>query len=458
MFITNSLICAEPWINTSDLQLRSDIETLSDIGVIKVPITTYPLMWAGVIKNIDDTDIQNIPLQYKEIFWSVKKHGKAALSNQARRLLTVSVASSEQVLRSFGDSARGQSELTASTTNMNKHFAWNLQVNRINDPLDRDNFHYDGSYIAGVAGNWVFNFGAVEKWWGASWDSANLLSNNARTPFGLTVNRNYSDAIDLPVLSWIGGWSFTGFVSQLEETAFFKDHYFSGASFSFKPFDSLEASLRATAISGGTSKQFNTNFSDKVLTGIDVRWRVPQNLTSRNFPANIYFSVTDEGQQASFAAQQLGLSAQIKVFEQNWRIFAESTRTYPNKNSFDTTYEDGIYINGYRFNQRAIGSTYDNDSKALTLGVIGRLSRTQNFSLKIQKLKINQGASNSSFGSRHTVSASNIKTNRILANWQWQADRNSRFDVEVDFADKNIDGFARQSERFRLALGWSYYL
>ena len=60
-----ALLGAEPWVDTRDVWLRSDIEILSDIGVIKVPITTYPLMWAGIIKDIDNVDL--LIKKYKQI-------------------------------------------------------------------------------------------------------------------------------------------------------------------------------------------------------------------------------------------------------------------------------------------------------------------------------------------------------------------------------------------------------
>jgi len=448
---------SEPWINTTDLQLRSDIETLADIGVVKVPITTYPLMWAGIVKNIDEADIQNIPSDYKAIFWRVKKRAKASLSNQNARVLKVSFASGEQVFRSFGDSSRGQAELNASAANLNKYFAWNLQVNRLREPFDNDTYHYDGSYVAGVAGNWIVSFGSVEKWWGASWDSANLISNNARAPFGISVNRNYSDAIELPVLNWLGQWNFTGFVSQLDETSVFKEHYLSGVSFSFKPIDSLELSARAISISGGSAKQSINNIEDKRIAGIDLRWQIPKFLTG-DLPANLYLSVTDEGQQGKFSTSQFGLSTQINAFDRNWRIYLESSKTFASGSGFNETYEDDIYTNGYRFNNRAIGSSYDNDSEVTTLGLIGDLSRTQSISVKAQNLEINKDSAEDTSDFRHTIRQEPIKAKRFTAKWQWQAAKDHRFDVEFEYSDKVIDLFRRQSEKYRVAASWSYLL
>jgi len=446
---------AEPWINTENLSLRSDIEILSDIGVIRVPITTYPLMWAGIIKDIDNTDIQEVPATYKTVYWRVKKSGKAALLNKSKRLLTAFVASSEQTFRSFGDSVRGKAVLTASSTNLNKRFAWNMQVNRVSNPLDGDSFNYDGSYVAAIWGDWIASVGKVEKWWGASWDSANLLSNNARPPVGLTLNRNYSNASELSVIKWLGPWSLTGFISQLEDTRRFERPILSGISFSFKPLDSIEASLRATAISGGTTEHYRLNFDAKILTAFDLRWRLPV----PSVPVSFYLSLMDEGIENKFSTSLFGLSGNINVFDNNWRVFVETTETFPGGVSeYNRTYEDRVYANGYRLNQRAIGSTYDNDSQVTSLGLIGNLSQYQSFSAKFQSLKINLKEHPSFLDSRHTINQDFVDAIRFVVKWQMQLDRNNQIDVELDYSDKVIDGFGRQDGQYRLAVGLRYYL
>ena len=109
---------AEPWVNTKDGWLRADIETLSDAGIITVPISTYPLMWSGIIKDIDNTDIQNIADEYKAIYWRVKKSARRAMRKEVKQLLKTSAASSTQLLRSFGDDAGEKAQINARKSSM----------------------------------------------------------------------------------------------------------------------------------------------------------------------------------------------------------------------------------------------------------------------------------------------------------------------------------------------------
>ncbi len=444
-----------PWISSQDLSLRSDLETLADVGLIKTPITTYPLMWAGIIKEIDKHDIRNIGHEYKDIFWRVKSAGKRALRNESKKILKLSVASSEQVLRSFGDSARSEIEVTANSASMNKYFAWNFQVNRVVNPFDEDTLHYDGSYIAGVWGNWVTSVGKVEKWWGASWDSANLISNNARSPLAISVDRNYPDAIDSPWLSWIGPLSISGFVGQLDDSRFISDPTLAGFSFTTKPVEWLEVGLRTTTISGGSYDGIDEslNRDSKQINGLDLRWSLPSPI-----PTNFYFSVTDEGQEANFSTQQFGLTSSFKLFQQDWRVILESSKTYPSDEELNVAYENDYYQTGYRYNQRAIGSTYDNDSKDLTLSLIGNLTRHQAIQVKFQKLKINQLGNATGTDLVHSINSQAVDANRMVLNWDYQASRKHRFNIGVEVTDEIVDGLGRLSERVRASASWSYYL
>jgi len=47
---------AEPWLDTHNAPLRADIEQLSRAGIISVPINTWPLMWSGILNDLERRD------------------------------------------------------------------------------------------------------------------------------------------------------------------------------------------------------------------------------------------------------------------------------------------------------------------------------------------------------------------------------------------------------------------
>jgi len=452
---------SEPWIKTSEIQLRSDIEVLADIGIIRVPVTSFPLMWAGIIKDIDNTDIQDVPSNYKDAFWRVKRAGKASISDRPLKRLSFSAATGEQVLRSFGDSSRDKAMLTASRSNMSKQFAWNMQVNRVVDPYDGDTLHYDGSYVAGIWGNWVASLGYVEKWWGASWDSANLLSNNARAPLGITLNRNYSDATKLPLLSWLGQWNISGFISRLDDEREIYKPYFSGITLSIKPLDSFEFSFRSVSISEGTTDNLLVDIEPKIITGVDLRWNVSRSIASLGLPTSFYLSATDEEQNSDFSTLQYGLTTSFKIYNKDWRFFVETSRTMPGNSGddiYNVTYEDDIYKTGYRYNRRSIGSTFDNYSRVTSLGVFGKLSADQSLSIKLQDLLINEGDYSDVQDINHSVSFTPVKIKRLVLNWDYQYDKFNKIKLDIDLSDTVFDSLERLNDKYRMSLNWTRFL
>ncbi|MGB0496639.1 MAG: capsule assembly Wzi family protein, partial [Kangiellaceae bacterium] len=432
-FLLSPTCIGQPWINSSDLMLRADIETLADIGVITVPITTYPLMWSGVIKNIDNTDISAIPSEYKSVFWRVKNASKKAFANKSTRQVNLTLSNSEKVFRSFGDQQRGKSELRASSSQVGKNIAWNIEVSRLLDPIDGESTIYEGSHVSLIWGNWIASVGEIEKWWGASWDSANLLSNNAKAPLALSLSRNYSVSSENTLLSWIGNWNVSAFISQLESDRFIVKPIFSGLTFSAKPFDALEASFRLTQISGGNVSFNLPNKKDKTITGLDLRWTLPFSL-KWSVPTSIYAGVTDEGYSDN-SSRLLGITSLMNLYSTHWRTYLEYSDT-TSENQYQLTYADNYYQSGYRHQQRAIGSTYDGQSQALTLGMIGNIDRYQNIELKLQSLNINELIENKFVGTRNTISNKPIKLNRIMIKWHLKADKNNSFDVEFEANDK----------------------
>jgi len=46
------MLNAEPWVDTSNIFLRSNIQLLADMGLIKTPVTTFPLMWHDIALDL----------------------------------------------------------------------------------------------------------------------------------------------------------------------------------------------------------------------------------------------------------------------------------------------------------------------------------------------------------------------------------------------------------------------
>lgn len=489
LLLVSQPLYSEPWIDTRDAWLRSDLEVLSDIGVIQVPITTYPLIWSGIIKDLDNSNIENVAKEYKSVYWRVKKLARRAILKTSQQQLKFSVASSEQVLRGFGDNSRSGVEISARRFGLNNTFAWNIEVSRVlDDPQDGENTRYDHTYLAVVLSNWVVAVGQIEKWWGPSWNSANLLSNNARPPLGVSLQRNYSDSSDNIFFSWLGNWTFNTFIAELDDPRLIKNTKLTGASFNFKPFSGLEIGLRATSLWGGSGQQetttgfidnliangscdlalqtdplsqcgeFYTDSGDRIA-GIDFRLRLPIGQ-----PISLYASAYGESETQLIPSKQItqiGLTGSFVQFDTHWKWFAEISDTTLNKKEFNTAYESTIYQTGYRYNQRAIGSTYDNDSMVSSIGLLSNFNKQNKISLVLSQVELNTDSQNRIDSSTntlgiHTITALKKEFKRVKLNWHYQTYSNGVIKLSIDYSDKLFDEFDRLNDNYRIAIDWEY--
>ena len=54
--LASSLASADPWLAAGDEVLRHDIEMLADAGVIKGPITQWPIPWPDIARTVTALD------------------------------------------------------------------------------------------------------------------------------------------------------------------------------------------------------------------------------------------------------------------------------------------------------------------------------------------------------------------------------------------------------------------
>ncbi|MDC1513943.1 hypothetical protein N8456_07615 [Porticoccaceae bacterium] len=100
---------AEPWLDTGNAPLRADIEQLSRAGVIRVPINTWPLMWAAILNDLEhrQSAAKALSQELQNSLARVLKAGQRATRvNHSHQSLSLSVANQSQLLRQFGDSSR----------------------------------------------------------------------------------------------------------------------------------------------------------------------------------------------------------------------------------------------------------------------------------------------------------------------------------------------------------------
>lgn len=486
-FIANSA----PWINANDISLRADIQLLSSAGLIKTPITTYPLMWASIAPSINEIQLDNLTPSQKEALFNIQLSMKRATKQDSQTRIKLYTATNSRQFTSFANNNYEKSKFSLSHEIMSNNWAGKLQLNVRNDfkevPGDK-NTNIDGSYIAYKMGNWIINYGMIDQWWGPSLDTSLIMSNNARPLPALSVRRNSSQAFESKWLSWIGPWNFTMQMAQLENEREIPDTKMWSSRATFKPLQKLEVGLSWSYMWGGKGQpnSYSTFFRGLLgqtecaggvsicdpsqesklgnqLAGYDIRWSD----TFLNQPYSIYAQSIGEDSSGRFKISDksylYGLETHFSFLEQRVLANLEFSDTQANcgasgDTSQDCFYEHTVYFSGYRYFERSIGSTYDNDAETLTLTLYGQQKNGNAWQIKMRDISLNTNnrdrfPNNPHLGNSVSKIAQTLQ--QIDANYEFDF-LSGRFKLGIIINDASTDLLFKNS--FESYLNYQYQL
>jgi len=414
--LTSLSVNASIWMDTEDPYLKASIRALANGGVIKTPINTYPLMYKSIIDDIKSSHDKTIDPHLKFALQYVEY----VLLQYSKRDYTTGIklkaASENDGFQSFDERHLAKGEINLFAESISDSWAFKSSVHITKDSANGKNLNFEGSFLATYLGNWVISLDQIPQWWGPGQDSAIILSNNAIAFPAIRFTRHNSTPIDLPVLSWLGPVSMTTYFGQQEHSNELQNIRTWGARINFKPFNSLEIGLSRTAQWGGRGRptdfstfikllkgEDNTNIESmdtepgNQLGGIDFHWR--DSLFGQNI--GVYGEIVGEdeaGGLPSHTMYQIGIETSFGSVNTLNQLFLEYFDTMANCNDNASTgncgYKHHVFQEGYRRYGRSMGSTYDNDTTGLILGI----TQTQNSGVswygKLKYLNINKDNSN----------------------------------------------------------------
>lgn len=405
-----ALAIARPWIEPGDIRARHSIQWLADQGCFTAPMVTWPIMWADVSAALDRKDAPAVCT--KSSAW---RYLRAERNYHARETVNAEIGLStanrgQPLFRDFGGGVRDKATVSARVEGMSGPFAAGLAVSYTDDSHADDSTKLDGSYLAGVMGNWVLGVGAIDRWWGPGWHSSVSLSTNARPVPSIWLNRKYSQRPSWPFLSWIGPWNFVAFAGQLESDRAVPDAKLVGARFSFRPLQQLEIGLTRTALLGGEGRQsFNatkkcaagkSNTRDRgsdpcdQRAGVDLRLSFP--LGSNSLGLYTEYSGEDEaGGLPSHPMGLVGIDLATAFADGEQRFYLEHADTttgglWGGNELPNYAYENGVYLTGYRFEGRNIASTWEGDARVSTLGANHFFRNRSSIALSFSHAELNR--------------------------------------------------------------------
>jgi len=416
---------AAPWVELDDLSLRSNIQLLADAGIITAPVTTYPLMWNAIKSDILSADEYQLTGSQLQALNHVRYSFRYAKQHSEITKKSIYLSNRAQRFTSYGNSDFDQGNIALSHEFLTENLAGKIQanyrlgLNDIPNLQQGSDFNLDGSYLAYKWGNWILSAGAIERWWGPGIDTSLIMSTNARPLPTLNLSRDSSAAFETPWLNWIGPWTVTAQMAQLESTRYVPDTMMWSSRATFRPLRGLEIGASWSFQWAGTGQP--SSFSDffeilfgglecandepncdeemnshigNHLAGYDVRWSD----TLFDLPYAVYLqTIGEDGAQSSIItdkADMYGAEVRFKAFKQQIMLNLEYTNTQTacggtGSTALNCFYEHGTYRSGYRYNRRTIGSTYDNDAQSLVATVLIQTLAGNSWQLTLKKLQLN---------------------------------------------------------------------
>ncbi len=456
LLLLSNAIVAKPWISPNDMFLRSDIQLLSDAGVITVPVTTWPLNWTGIKQNIFAARNKPLNRRENEARQRLLRRCKFETRTGKRKSYSIIGSSGVSITNSFGNGAHDGGQLIGNTDWLGKRYAFNLQATTVVDPEDGDHLRFDGSYAAVVLDNWILSIGVEERWWGPGWNDSLILGSNSRPLPAISVRRNNSTPAENDYFKWLGPWHFDSFISRLESEREIANALMFGMRFSAKPISNLELGLSRVSLWGGEGKSKNLSafFSafrgDSSLDGeeggvyslgsIDMRYAL-------NTDYALYAQVAET--TGGVGAGRLGLIGVESSLSTLWpdsegKIYFEVVDTNID-NGMSNSYRGVNYQTGHYYKNRPLGASFLGQS--ITMGGMMSLSQGRQLFLALTHADIESGFNSGDVESDAELFMISTKCNAMLFN--------GYISLQLDIYSKELVINEIGDGRYSAAVHWS---
>jgi hypothetical protein len=406
---------AGPWMAPGDEALRADVELLADAGIIDGPVTTWPLSWPDVARDVLAVAPGTMGGATGAALQRVQRRARRAMERgfsgvQAR----LAAAEKPDPLRGFAATPREEGEAELQLAWLGSHLAFGLGVTAAADPDDGQTWRPDGSYLAMNVANVALTAGYLDRWWGPGRQGSLIYSSNARPMPGISLARNYTDPFETRWLSWLGAWSAVLSASQAEDNGVEVGKVrVLAARVAFRPRRWLEFGLSRTAQWCGEGRPCGwSTLGDLVLgrdnqvddgstaqqpgnqmAGYDMRLRSPWRALPLAFHTQ-WIGEDEAGGLPSKFIGQFGLETWLELAAGNLRVSAEYSDTACSFSraapDFECAYRNELYPQGYAYRGRPLGHAMDNDSRMYSLGAILVRHDGDSLALSVRRAQLNR--------------------------------------------------------------------
>lgn len=419
----SSTAAAEPFIAPGNSELRVDLQMLSDAGIIAGPMTTWPLNWQSIIAGIDDAEPAGLDSAGQQAYARIRDEMRIA--EQTHRLMPhvrIGGLTEPVALRSFSAMPRDEGELEGGLSYTGDRLSFRLNATRALNA--DDDWRFDGTYFGLAVRNWAVIAGYPERWWGPGMQGSLILGTNARPVPQIGIERISAKPFPWPGFKWLGPWSFTSFIGELDDPRVVDDTKLFGMRMTIRPLPQLELAFSRTAqlcgddrpcgmeqfwnmLFGKDNSGSNVNADDEPgnqLAGFDGRWAFAR----RRFA--FYWQWIGEdtrqaGPQIGSWLRMIGTEISGDIGRNGWRhrTYIEGADTTCQEggggfggNKYNCAYLHHTYQTGYRYEGLPLGYPTDSDSESLAVISVLTTPTGTAWEVGAHSVRVNQGPVNTS--------------------------------------------------------------
>lgn len=381
--LSSSLTFAQG-IVLNDQNLRTDLNWLSQQGVIQISTSTWPMSGDEIQRALSQAKISNSVQQ--KVLDAVLTHLNA--DNQLLKAALFAETDHKYLPQAFGDQEKSQYQAGLELNAGGSQWDARLRVNAEKDPqIDHDqDVNVEGSYIAGKLWNQWLIAGQIPTYWGPGHEGSLIRGDASRPVYGITAQRAEQTAFSSKWLSWIGPWQYQAFAGQLDNYDAVPDAKLIGLRVTAQPLPYLELGAsraiqwggegRPESLSslwdafvgnkdnGGTGEPDPSN----QIAGFDARLNL-QPLVQ--MPLSVYAQYVGEDEAGGLPAKKMylaGVDYSSSYQNMPYQLYTEWADTRTNGKAQGISYNHSVYTDGFYQHGYPLAHAMGGDGQMVSMG------------------------------------------------------------------------------------------
>lgn len=396
----------------NDENLRTDLNWLSQQGVIQISTSTWPMSGDEIQRVLVSAKVSNNAQQ--KVVNSVQAAIKA--DNNKFKAGLFAESDRKNIPQTFGDTQKSQYQAALEFNTGGENWDAKIRVNGEKDPqIDNDqDVNVEGSYIAAKLWNQWLIAGQIPTYWGPGHDGSLIRGDASRPVYGFTAQRAEQKAFETKWLSWIGSWQYQAFAGQLDNYTAVPDAKLVGLRLTAQPLAYLELGVSRTfQIDGegqpGSAKAYWNAFIGKdnecnsegcsgegnasnQIAGLDARLNLQQLF---NVPMGFYGQFVGEDESGLLPAKKMylaGVDYSSSFKNMPYQLYTEWADTRTNGEARGISYNHHIYTDGYYQHGFPLAHAIGGDAQMYSVGGDIRFDPMNRLSGRVLLAKFDQAA------------------------------------------------------------------